>query len=123
MKGKDAKSLENIIATIQKENGQINTFKKEVVDTFKSFDNRISTSSRGISTVRFNAFGGRGESGAQSFATAIIDERGDGVIISSIHTRDNTRMYAKPLSEFESKHELSEEEKRALSEAKSKVKK
>jgi len=96
-------------------------FKKEVEATFHRLGSKMETAARGIATVRFNAFGGRGEAGAQSFATAIINEKGDGVVMSGIHTRDNTRVYAKPLSSFESKHELSEEEKRAITEAKSKA--
>ena len=121
MRGKDGRSLESTIVEIKKENEQMNAFKKEIDATFKNLHSKIETAARGISTIRFNAFGGRGESGAQSFATAVLNEKGDGFVMSSIHTRDSTRVYAKALTAFESKHELSEEEKRAVSEAKSKT--
>jgi hypothetical protein len=123
MRGKSAESLETIIETIQKDNEQMRSFKKELEAALKNFHNRIETSARGIYTVRFNAFGGRGESGAQSFATAIIDEKGDGVVISSIHSRESTRVYAKPLVKLESNHELSDEEKKAIKEADKRAKK
>lgn len=123
MRGKGGKSLESTIGNIQKDNEQMEIFKKELGLALKDFHSRLSSATRGISTVRFNAFGGRGESGAQSFATAILDEKGDGVVFSSIHTRDSTRVYAKPLSKFDSKHQLSEEEKKAIKEADSKTKK
>jgi len=123
MRGKKAKSLEEAIEAILKDNEKIEIFKKDMKETLKNFHSRLTGSARGISTVRFNAFGGRGESGAQSFATAILDENGDGVVFSSIHTRDNTRVYAKPLLKFDSKHELSDEEKEAIKESAKKTKK
>jgi len=121
MRGKNGKSLEGIITDIKKDNEQIDAFKKDVDATFKNLQSRVETAVRGISTIRFNAFGGRGESGAQSFATAILSEKGDGFVMSSIHTRDSARVYAKALTAFTSKHELSEEEKKAVSEAKAKA--
>ena len=123
IQGKNGHSLESIIMTIQKEHKELGTFKKQLATTLTQLHKRIEGSVRGISTIRYNAFGGRGESGAQSFATAILNEKGEGVVMSSIHTRDSTRVYAKPLVKFESKHELSEEEKGAVNEAKTKTKK
>jgi hypothetical protein len=122
MRGKSAESLETIIETIQKDNEQMRSFKKELEAALKNFHNRIEGSVRGIYTVRFNAFGGRGESGAQSFATAFLDESGDGVVFSSIHTREGMRIYSKQVENLKSKHELSNEEKEAIVEANKKTK-
>jgi hypothetical protein len=47
--------------------------------------------------VRFNPFGEVG--GDQSFATAVLDKDGNGLVISSLHGRDNTRVYGKPVEE------------------------
>jgi hypothetical protein len=65
--------------------------------------------------LRFNPF--RNTGGAQSFALAIIDGNGDGVVLSSLHTRENTRVYAKPLHRWSSEHTLTEEEQQAISRA------
>jgi len=65
--------------------------------------------------VRFNPFTDTG--GDQSFAIALTDAEGYGVVISSLHARDRTRVYAKPLAAWESSYPLTEEEKRAIARA------
>lgn len=66
-----------------------------------------------IGVVRFNPFHELG--GNQSFALAILDEKGDGMVISSLHGRESTRVYAKPVKGFEAHgFELSAEEKDAI---------
>lgn len=70
-----------------------------------------------VGVVRFNPFEDTG--GDQSFALALLDEDDDGVVISSLHGRARTRMYAKPVrggSHVE--YEFSEEEKEAIRKAK-----
>lgn len=78
-------------------------------------DREMKSSLRGIATIRFNAFSDVG--GKQSFATALVGEDGTGVVISSIYTRDRMNVYAKPIVDFSSEYELSNEESRALKEA------
>jgi hypothetical protein len=65
--------------------------------------------------VRFNPFQSTG--GDQSFAIALADGHGNGVVLSSLHARDVTRVYAKPLLEWGSSYSLTEEEKEAISKA------
>jgi hypothetical protein len=68
-----------------------------------------------VGSVRFNPF--RHTGGAQSFTLAITDDRGDGFVLSSLHARENTRVYAKPLHEWASEHMLTDEEKQAIERA------
>jgi hypothetical protein len=65
-----------------------------------------------IGLVRFNPFDDTGSD--QSFALALLDERRDGVVISSLHGRSNTRLFAKPVTGGESAHALSDEELQAI---------
>ena len=65
-----------------------------------------------VGLLRFNPF--RDTGGDQSFALALTDDHGRGVIISSLHARDVTRAYAKPLIAWESTYALTEEEKQAI---------
>jgi hypothetical protein len=65
-----------------------------------------------IGLVRFNPFDDTGSD--QSFALALLDERRDGVVISSLHGRSNTRLFAKPVTGGESAHTLSDEELQAI---------
>ena len=63
--------------------------------------------------VRYDAFEEMG--GQLSFSAAFLDDRGDGVVITSINGRTETRTYAKPLRNLDSEHNLSDEERQAIS--------
>jgi hypothetical protein len=65
--------------------------------------------------VRFNPFEDTG--GNQSFALALLDANGDGVIVSSLHSRGGTRVYAKVVAGGRSEAALSDEEARAVTDA------
>ncbi|MBC8447944.1 MAG: DUF4446 family protein [Chloroflexi bacterium] len=65
--------------------------------------------------VRFNPFANTG--GDQSFAVALADAGGYGVVISSLHARESTRVYAKPLAAWESSYLLTGEEQQAIARA------
>ena len=70
-----------------------------------------------VGFVRFNPFDDTG--GNQSFALAILDSREDGVVMSSLHSRASTRMYAKAMSAGRSEGALSQEEEQAVEQARS----
>jgi hypothetical protein len=65
-----------------------------------------------IGLVRFNPFEDTG--GNQSFALALTDAAGNGFIVSSLHARTGTRVYAKAISDGRSDGALSAEETEAL---------
>ena len=65
-----------------------------------------------VGVVRYDAFDDMG--GALSFSTALLDERGDGVVISTINARTEARTYAKPIARGSSEHNLSPEEDAAI---------
>ena len=65
--------------------------------------------------VRYDAFGDMG--GQLSFSVALLDEHGDGVVITSINGRTETRSYAKPVRGMTSAHNLSDEEREAIASA------
>jgi hypothetical protein len=46
-----------------------------------------------------------------------LDDRGDGFVLSGLHARENTRVYAKPLHDWTSEHTLTDEEKQAIEHA------
>lgn len=75
-------------------------------------DRRSMTSIQHIGLVRFNPFEDTGSD--QSFAIALLDGQRDGVVISSLHGRANTRVFAKPVEGGASRHALSDEEAQAI---------
>ncbi|NIT70429.1 DUF4446 family protein, partial [candidate division KSB1 bacterium] len=58
----------------------------------------------GVGTVRFNPFKGTG--GGQSFAAAFLSEHGNGVVISTLYSRERVSVFAKPIQSFASEYEL-----------------
>ncbi len=62
--------------------------------------------------VRYNPFEDTG--GNQSFALALLDQHGDGFVISSLHTRTATRVYGKAINGGKAEAALSDEEAEAL---------
>jgi hypothetical protein len=68
-----------------------------------------------VGVVRFNPFSDVG--GNQSFVIALLDSKNSGLVISSLHGREGTRVYAKPVSAGKSEHHLSTEEIQAIKKA------
>lgn len=65
-----------------------------------------------VALVRYDAFADL--SGRMSFSLALLDDRGDGVTISALAGRSDTRVYAKSISDGRGEHELSPEEMQAV---------
>ncbi|WP_370250348.1 DUF4446 family protein [Nocardioides sp.] len=51
---------------------------------------------RHVGVVRYDAFGDMG--GHLSWSVALLDDAGDGVVLTAIHGRQDTRSYAKPVA-------------------------
>jgi hypothetical protein len=72
----------------------------------------LSAALRHVSVVRYDAFGDMG--GRFSFSAALLDDHGDGLIVTSIHGRTETRTYLKGLEKGASDITLSPEEEQAI---------
>lgn len=121
LKGKNGRSLESSIITLINGQRDMSKFRRDTEKYLEKMENRVNTSVRAVETVRFNPFKGNGEGGNQSFATTFIDEKGDGVILSSIFARDRMSIFAKPVVKFNSTYDLTAEEKHAIAKAKEKI--
>jgi hypothetical protein len=65
-----------------------------------------------LAVVRYDAFGDMG--GRMSWSVALLDDNGDGVVLTSINSRNDARSYAKEITAFQSEVKLSPEEEEAL---------
>jgi hypothetical protein len=72
----------------------------------------LSDALRHVAVVRYDAFGDMG--GRLSFSAALLDDAGDGLVLTSINGRTETRSYAKGVKAGESDHSLSPEELQAI---------
>jgi len=86
------------------------------LDALNALERELEASSRlalqKVGVVRFNPFQDSG--GDQSFAIALLDQSGTGVVLSSLHGRAETRIFAKQVTTGRSKHALSDEEQQAI---------
>jgi hypothetical protein len=73
----------------------------------------LSDALRHVAVVRYDAFGDMG--GRLSFSAALLDDAGDGLVLTSINGRSETRTYAKGVKAGDSDHSLSPEEQQAIS--------
>ena len=71
---------------------------------------------RHLAVVRYDAFNDMG--GHLSWSLALLDDSGDGVVLTSIHGRSEARTYAKNISAWTSQQQLSPEEEEAVTHAK-----
>ena len=116
-RGEDGRSLE---ALLEAHLDKVHDLGREV-DAVKARTGALEVAGRRafqrVGLVRYNPFEETG--GNQSFALALLDADEDGFIISSLHARSGTRVYAKTLTGGRSEGALSDEEAEALSLARS----
>ena len=91
----------------------------ERVDALNSLQRALETTGQHAiqrgGVVRFNPFTDTG--GDQSFAIALLDALGSGLVVSSLHGRADTRIFAKQVRGGRSRHQLSTEEEDAIRQA------
>ncbi|MFA6315106.1 MAG: DUF4446 family protein [Candidatus Paceibacterota bacterium] len=118
----DSKNISDSLSRVLKTLSDLESFRIEMEKYLTSVEKRLRRSVQSVQTVRFNPFKGEGAGGNQSFATAFLNEEGNGVVISSLYSREHVSIFAKPLRNSASEHEMSEEEKEVLDKAKNGLK-
>lgn len=114
--GKKAKDLEDTISILEQEIAKLNKAKENTEKEIILINTKLKKSIRGLETIRFNPFTDQGSN--QSFAIGMLNEEGDGLVISSLYSRERMSIFAKPIKAGTSAYELSSEEKEALKKAK-----
>jgi len=115
MRGAEGVDLQSILNQHVAEVGQALETVSSLEERTEALEQAMPRALRWVGSVRFNPF--RHTGGAQSFALVLADDSGDGFVLSSLHARENTRVYAKPLHEWASEHMLTDEEKEAIERA------
>lgn len=115
-KGSSASSLEDIINDTLSKSISIAKRNEEIEDHAFSLDKKTKNSIRNVQTIRYKAFETNGSN--QSFSTALLNEKGDGVVITSLHQNDSVRTFAKPIEKYKSNYDLTDEEKEVIEKSK-----
>lgn len=106
--GKDARSLEEVIASCVSGIEDIQKKNEIISEHALKLDDRVGTALRNAQMIRYKAFEINGSN--QSFSIALLNEKGNGVVISSLHHHDRVSTFAKPIEKYESTYDLTDEE-------------
>lgn len=115
MSGKSGADLEETLHALIERTTQNEKTLLEHKAGLEYIDARVKKSLRGYSLIRYNAYKDGG--GDQSFASGLIDERGDGYILSIITNRNHVGIYAKKVVGGTAQQSLTREETEALKSA------
>lgn len=116
MSGKKGADLEKIIKIRFREMDKVKANAKRITREHKDMKRAASKSISRMGLVKYDAF--NDVTGKLSFCLALLDENGTGVVINSMHSRDNCYNFAKEIIKGESFIPLSEEEQQAITQAK-----
>ena len=114
--GKKAQNLEDTIFTLENDIAKLKKAKENIEKDIGVINAKLKKSIRGLETIRFNPFPDQGSN--QSFAIGMLNEEDDGLVISSLYSRERMSIFVKPIKAGKSEYELTNEEKEALQKAK-----
>ena len=115
MKGKDMESMEEVLMKQFDRSEVLEEADREKRKEINSLKILMQKSYQKAGLVKYDAF--REMSGKLSYALALLDQNDNGVIVTSMYSRDGCFSYAKEVIMGESKINLSEEEQEALEKA------
>jgi hypothetical protein len=121
-RGEKASNLEDVLKFIGEDLENLKVNQEKTENYLKEVEERLKKSLKQVGMVRFNPFGtGSGQGSNQSFSIALLDEFGNGAVISTLYTRENIKTYAKPVKEYKSEYSLTPEEEEAIWKTKQKT--
>lgn len=100
-RGRSARRESELPTDVQGLRGEVHALRAEVSDAL-----------RHLAVVRYDAFGDMG--GHLSWSMALLDDGGNGVVLTSIHGRSDARTYAKNVTDWSCEQQLSPEEEEAI---------
>ena len=114
-KGSKAGTLEKLMGEVVEHVKALSHEAEVQAGEIATLEARLKQQGRGVKFVRFNPFPDVGS--AQSFAVGIVNEEGDGVVFSSLYSRERMSVFAKPITKGKSDIELTPEEQSVVADA------
>lgn len=115
MNGNEGLNLEDMLIKVVEETNRLNDKTVDLDKELRRQNAILEQAVTKVGVVRFCAFEDIGSD--LSYAVALLDAHHNGIVISSIFGRDESRTYAKPIVGGKSEYALTEEENRALKDA------
>lgn len=113
--GRKAEDLESVLLDLREDLKKLHQCKSDTDKYLENVEKRLKQSIQKVGVIRFNPFDDTGSN--QSFVIALLNEKGDGVVISSLYGRDGMMVYSKPIENYTSPYSLTPEEKEAIEKA------
>ncbi|MDR0949633.1 MAG: DUF4446 family protein [Lachnospiraceae bacterium] len=115
VRGKDAKSLEEEIASLYKDNKEIHSSVVANRQDISRLNDEFNFAYQKLGVIKYDAFSQVG--GQLSFSLALLDRNNDGFLLNSVHSTDGCYCYTKEIRKGSSVVMLSQEEMKALKQA------
>jgi len=109
------KDFKDIFLSQKEKNIDLEKQIKEAFLKIKNLEDTCEKTIQKIGVVRFNPFNDMG--GDQSFVIALLDNKNDGFLISSLFIKEGSRVYTKAVKKGKSDHTLLKEETEAIERA------
>ena len=115
LRGVDGESLEKLLLDYAQNTVQTRERLQRSLDTGDANTVALQRTPRRMGLVRYDAFTNVG--GQQSFSLALLDDQSNGIVLSGLYSRQDVRVYAKPVEKGSSSFQLTPEEQRAVATA------
>jgi hypothetical protein len=112
MSGNGVEDLESLLIDLKNQSEMLEEGQREHKALIEAAQTKMRGMKSKVAMKRYNAFGERGND--LSFSMAIIDDSSSGVVLTSLHNRENSYIYSKPLEGGTSQYPLSPEEKEVI---------
>lgn len=105
-------SVDDLLMLLQERSEGLLRTSQQQADAIDGIRRMMKKMKAHVAVSRYNAFSQHGSD--LSFSVAILDEEKDGVVITGIHSREESYIYAKPVEKGNSSYALSPEEKKVI---------
>jgi hypothetical protein len=115
LRGVDGGSLENLLLDYSQQVPRFKGGLDRALTVSQANESALRQTLRRVGLYRYDAFANVG--GMQSFSLALLDDEANGIVLSGLYSRQDMRVYVKPIIKGRSEVTLTPEEQRAISEA------
>ncbi|NGZ76603.1 DUF4446 family protein [Saccharibacillus alkalitolerans] len=115
MAGAGVEDLESLLLNLKMQTDSVEDEQEKQRRTMMMIEQRQRMAKSKLGIKRYNAFSDQGSD--LSFSLALLDDMDNGIVMSGLHNRDSSYVYAKPVEQGDSKYALSPEEKEAIEQA------
>lgn len=115
MSGSGIEDLESLLINLKNQSDMLEEEQREHKQLIEAAQAKMRGMKSKVAMKRYNAFGERGND--LSFSLAILDDNHSGIVLTSLHNRENSYIYSKPIDKGESQYPLSPEEKEVIAQA------